>query len=320
MFNGDVVDAIKFALINRSPTGVLFGPFVGELGFEFSRWCGWVRQLSMDKDIKHKIFISTRRSRIGLYKDLTLVNPNVKIIPFDLETDYTQETRPNCYYLDNALTNTKITSIADKITNKLFKEYSDIKVKIDASDKHCQFYYTYNPLNLDYNFVISPEIRNQLKNITTGKRVIVISPRHRLDITNRNWQIEKWDQLYEYFSSLQNVIIFLAGTRGSSYIPTKKYNNIKILDDITPPENSMEITIEVIRSACVTIGQQSAIPILSNLLKTPLITWGHTPNRLMKEDNIFRNKVEYIMSHDSKYYSDVTPDIIINKLKKYLTK
>ena len=48
---------------------VIFGPFIGEFGWELSYWHGWVRKLAQTHYSKHKIVVSSYKRSYPLYSD-----------------------------------------------------------------------------------------------------------------------------------------------------------------------------------------------------------------------------------------------------------
>ena len=72
---------------------IVFGPFIGELGWEITRWCGFVRWFKT-KNLKKNIVAVTRADRVDLYHKYV-----DNIMTFEIEGDYLNY-RPNMYRLD----------------------------------------------------------------------------------------------------------------------------------------------------------------------------------------------------------------------------
>jgi ADP-heptose:LPS heptosyltransferase len=74
------------------------------------------------------------------------------------------------------------------------------------------------------------------------------------------------------------------------------------------------VIIEIIKNSVLTIGSQSGIPNLSNLLGTPTLQWGHERHEHSKTYNVKNTETIYI---DDPLYN-IDPHKIIKEMTKFL--
>ena len=119
------------------------------------------------------------------------------------------------------------------------------------------------------------------------------------------------------FEEIGGYMGYIAGKNGSMLKPPKKLKNFIVLEDIVKEHATLiGLSIEAIYKSKLTIGSQSAIPLLSNLLKTPTIMWGHEQIRHQKNENLYNTPCTFIQ--DMKYKCN--PDIIYMNALKILKK
>jgi len=288
---------------------IAFGPFIGELGWELYRWCGfvrWVKNTYYDK----KIYAITRSERIDLYSN------NVDdIIPFDIDGDY-HKYRPNMYRLDY---------FSPSDFKNLFKIITDV------IDNDIHIIKTINTPNrnifdfdkMDFNFKPRANNKGIIYNILNKKKYInkipiVISPRHRIDLEKgkeRNWREDYWNDLFELIEKSEKFICFIPGLSGSILKPDESLESFIILEDYLFPQHETSLiglTIEAIKASKLTIGQQSAIPILSNYLKIPTLMWGHEKHRHLVLENPFKTQCDFYEEKTLSYKTDYR--VIFNKI------
>jgi hypothetical protein len=109
----------------------------------------------------------------------------------------------------------------------------------------------------------------------------------RLDF-KRNWPF--WNELSAKLNAKYCVIS--AGVRLCS-----AYTGDIFLEDHVEGEASVVgLTIEALRRARCCVGSQSAIPILSNLVGTRTVMWGHEKQRHAVDENTAGTECKFIES------------------------
>jgi hypothetical protein len=74
------------------------------------------------------------------------------------------------------------------------------------------------------------------------------------------------------------------------------------------------ITIEFLKIALLTVGSQSSVPLLSLLLKTPCLMWGHQRYLHTVSYNVLKTPVVFL---DDENYT-LSPKIIFDKIVEVL--
>lgn len=291
---------------------IVFGPFVGELGWEITKWCGFVRWFKL-KNPKKTIVAATRTDRIDLYYKYV-----DNIITFEIEGDYSKF-RPNMYRLD-FFPEEKYNKIISEV-KKNFKDYYIASPPRQTNNRQI-----FNMEMSDFNFITrenNMSIISSILKVNKGRIPIVISPRHREDLGEdvkrvRNWKKNYWHELYELIEKTENYVCFIAGKSPSYIKPDKSLKSFVILEDLLLPTikdiSLIGLTLQSIIVSKITIGQQSSIPILSNYLKTPTIMWGDEQHRHQVLENPFSTLCEFFEEKSSDYITD--PKLICSKLMK----
>jgi hypothetical protein len=284
----------------------IFGPFIGELGWELFRWSGYVKWFK-HKHKNAKNIVSTRKSRKDIYHGYC-----DEMLLFDIDGDYSIFT-PNMYRLDN-----------DTLDNDTYvlKRLQDDLAQYDAKIIHPPYgshdKHIYDNHNL-MEFKTIEHTKEYIESLIEPKRIpIMISPRHRTDLkTNnpRNWNVEYWEEFFNKLSNYDKLQIIIAGDKESTYIPLNK-NDYIILHEhcISGIHSNIGITIEAIKLCKCVIGQQSAIPILSNYLKTPTIMWGDQKYRHSVVENPYNTRCIFL----DEYGYNLQPSTLFYFLKEMI--
>lgn len=264
---------------------IVWGPFLGEIGWELMRWCGFIRNYKKQNPTK-KVIVMTRSSRIDLY-----YNDVDDILPITIDDDYTT-VRPNMYRADfiDPMVPVKLKSIIKHLYPNAYL-FEPPKGK-DSSNRN------YFPADqMDFNFKPQEKNKEIIENIllkNKGKIPIVLSPRHRVDMndikTNRNWVKLYWYRLFDILKNSGKYIVFTVGV-SPTFVDPPEDSCFEILEKYNDLNNNISqigLTIEAIKHSKLTVGNQSSIPILSNLLKTPTIIWGHENHRHSVLENPYK--------------------------------
>lgn len=300
---------------------IIFGPFLGELGWEIRRWSGFVRWYKKNNPEK-EIIAATRNDRTDLYYGTV-----DEIITVNIEDDYNQY-RPNMYRLEN-LPNQMKQNILNEIRQK-YKNHYIFETPWNTNNREL-----FDINEMDLNYTPSEESQIIIDNCIklSKKRIpIVISSRHRFDLESfgensdnvrvRNWKIDNWNKLIEGLDDIKRYLIFIAGKSPAYVIPDRNQSKtLIVLEDLIRPYDRVSIiglTIEAIKRSKLTIGQQSAIPILSNLLKTPTLMWGDEKQRHQVIENPYKTECTFIEEQTSNYVTK--PELIIHNVMEMTKK
>jgi len=278
---------------------IVFGPFIGEFGWEVSRWCGFVRWYCK-KHPEKIIVVYTRESSKDFYLNL---GNNVRIETMVLKNDYTKFLKPMCYKLNG--------SLADKVKTRHMRQakskYPGFFI-FTPMNKRCKRN-LFHPKYYDFKFKNDEKVINIIKDFKKehkGKKLIAIAARHRTDINYRNWVEDHWDKLFDMIEEDPKLCALVLGQTSSMFISKKKRDSIKYLTEFNNGlDPSVGLTIEAIKNADITIGPQTGSIILSNAIGVQTLFWGHEIKRHAIDEN----------------YSGVTSVGILDKKKRqYVTK
>lgn len=298
---------LKRSFMNKlsDKESICFGPFMGELGWELFRWAGFIRNFKT-KNPNKKIFCSTRKGREDIY-----YGSIDDIHTFKIQGDYISA-RANMYRCDFINCN----------------EYK--RIMISAKNKFRTAFFIEPPKNIsyrnffsydemDFNFTPRRENLKVIKSILqehTKRIPICISPRYRIDSLKptRNWKKEYWNVLFTIIKQTNKYLAFILGDTKSIIVPEKDKSFI-VLEEIRANKTSnIGLTIEAIKNSALTIGQQSALPILSNYLKTPVISWGHEKIRHQILENPMNTKCIFFEELSINY--NTSPNLIFEAIVK----
>ena len=290
-----------------SKTILLAGPFVGEIGWELLRFAPYV----IHKKVKHyknnvKLVVCTRKDRFDLYGEYA-----DELIPLDIEGDYTK-LKCDCFRLigyDITKYDKLVMSFRNKYDGVLEHIFPKLHKKMFA--KKDQF----NWNEMIHDFKPRPNNKILIDNLLPKKDSIILSPRYRKGF-KRNWPY--WEKLYDLIekdSILKNYCIIICG-KTPEYLPDPKNRFIDINSiEQTEGTSLVGLTIEAMKRSRLTVGTQSGLPNLSNLLGTHTLQWGHEYNQHKTTYNVKKTKCKFI--RDQKY--NVNPERILNEMRIILS-
>ena len=160
------------------------------------------------------------------------------------------------------------------------------------------------------------KIISQLLKQNSNKIPICLSSRHRTDINIRNWGGRNWLCLMDLLQNKNKYIVFVLGKSPTYIKPTKKHTNFIDIEEYVSEDFSTTytgLTIEAIKNSKMTIGIQTGNIILSNLLGTPTMFWGHEIKRHAVDEN--PNGTFSKGFYDPSY--NLNPVGIYNNINKY---
>lgn len=284
---------------------ILAGPYIGELGWEILRFTPHV----LYKKENYKLIVCTREDRYDLY------GKNChEFIPLDIEGDYTIY-KGDCFKLID-YPEEDYYNLADRINKEISEKYKIVKhifpdIRIGSYNKKD----LYHENEKVYKFEPRPENRRLVDEyINNGKKTITISPRFREGI-KRNWP--HWNEFFDLIhnSELFDKFNFVICGKRPEYVSDEK-NRFYDINDIKQSNKTslIGLTIEIINKSILTIGSQSGLPNLSNLLGTPTLQFGNEKWQHEKTYNINRTKTTFIP--DTKY--SIKPENLFKHLIKAL--
>lgn len=291
---------------------ILFGPFVGELGWEIKRWAGFIRWFKL-KNPNIIVEVCTRENRKELY-----TNCVDAVTTFEIEDDY-DKYRPNQYNLD-FYPDEKYQILLQYIKTT-YPDYHIFESPRRTGNKNY-----FDPAKMDFNFnPTDPSIIlvNTILKQNDSKIPIVISPRHRIDMKKtsglRNWVDSYWNDLYNLIERHKKYVALVVGFGDTYKKPNQDNSSCYCLEhyiDESSGINSMGLVLAAIKKAKVMIGQQSALPILANHIGTPTIMWGHEQHRHQVLENPLNTRCIFIPERTTDYCTN--PSIIYESIQKIL--
>jgi len=176
------------------------------------------------------------------------------------------------------------------------------------------------PINqMDYDFKPRPDCNNIYKFLygyTDGKPTIVLAPRYRRGVP-RNWPY--WKEFYDLIEPLKEDYHFIICGKEPDVIEDDRFGSAIFASDKWDEDIEFSLVgliIEIMKNSILTIGSQSGLPNLSNILGTPTLQWGNEKHEHTKTYNINNTETRFI---DDKTFN-VPPDIIYNELITILEK
>lgn len=289
---------------------ILWGPFIGELGWEILRFSALVpykrEELQYSKEIIH--IVMTREERFDLYG----LNSDI-LVPLRIQND--NNLKPNCFKLEG-FSAKDYQNLIFKFKEKYKKRFNILGHIYPEIDKK-QFCNKVQFPNKYMLFDWKPRYSNKelIDNlIPNDKPLITIAPRFRNGL-KRNWPY--WTLLYNKIknSDLLKKYNFVICGKDPDYVKetdNKFYdiNNLKFGNEASV----IGLTIECIKRSILTVGSQSGIPIMSLLLKTPVLEWGNQKDLHTRTYNFKKTQVYFL--DDMNFSLDYR--VIFNKMSEIL--
>jgi hypothetical protein len=284
---------------------ILFGPFIGELGWEILRFSPLV-PYHKKHNPDAKIVVLTRPDRFDLYGEYVDI-----LVPLNIDGKY----KADCYRAIG-FPMEEYKQLIDRLYNQFSKKFNIIThIFPNISGKNFANKNQYPQKQMKYKW--KPRLANgeAIKNyISNDKQSIVLAPRFR-DGLRRNWP--HWKELYDLISNhdIYKKYNFIICGKPPDYIQDEKnrfydINKIKLNSEIS----TIGLTIEAIKRSILTVGSQSGIPNLSMMMGIPILSWGHQKSLHTVTYNIKKTKTYFL--DDMKYNLD--PKIIFNKIIEIL--
>jgi len=291
----------------------------GEFGWELLRTAPhvlWTYRKKYNEEVK--LIVCSRYDRYDLYgKDVDVFHP--------FENHQGSDKKQDCFKLFGFSDEDYYDHIK-KLKQLYFEKYNIIeticpKIENRKYTQKNQFLQS----EMDYNFKPRDDnntVFNFLYKDNSERPIIVLAPRFREGVP-RNW--EHWQKFYDLIEPLKSKYKFIICGRTPDVIIDKKNRYQTAVHtrnewDEDEQWSLVGLTIEIIKNAVLTIGSQSGVPNLSNILGTPTLQWGNEKNAHTKTYNINNTETIFLEDFDFNIEPKIVYDNMIDFLYKKMTK
>jgi len=263
LFNVNLNNPVLDSIIDER---VIFGPFVGEFGWELTRWAPMVnmfKQRNPDVDV----CIATDKDSFGLY---TSADHTYAIsVPDDTRDGF------------------RNTGLTQKVVNRIIEDMKSVfpGYRVVSPD---DFDPVLNVFSWEDRYVHFNTNHSLEERISVNSELISIAISSRyIENKARNWSRDNWETFYQLINSSNKYFAYVVGKSPTIVkFEAGRFKRIVYVEDLVTPDHTLiDVTIAALRLSCVTIGQQSSLPILSQFVETPTIMFGHRKYRNMNFDN-----------------------------------
>ena len=281
---------------------VFFGPFIGELGWELSRWQGFCR-FRTEKEFKDKeIIVASFPGRAPLYWGIA-----TRFIPLpDWFLDFG-------YDVDSYESVGMSPSEYGRLLNYFRQFYDPSTTKEIRTPRGCTFLLT-SFYQQKINKLISSDNAIQKRDSLVGERpYVVISARGRSRSSFRNWPEEYWEALcYSILTTYPDLLLVIVGAPNGSFL--KRFGGDRVVNAIfTPKEESIDLSIAFFEKAVCSITSQSGSTHLSLQSLCPSLILGHERQRHAVDENYLKAPVMFV---ETKNY-DVNPKFVFDSFSQF---
>ena len=282
----------------------------GEFGWELLRFAPhvlWTYRTKYKKRVK--LIVCSREDRYDLYgEDVDVFHPFDQDEP-NMKQDCFKLTgfRDRDYY-DYFNSLVQLYSKNYKIIEKIYPKIDNKKYTQRNQFPTNQMDYDFKPRHNNkelYEFIYKSD-----------KPSIVIAPRYRRGVP-RNWPY--WKEFYDLIEPLKEDYHFIICGKEPDVIEDNRFGLATHASDRWDEDIEFSLVgliIEIIKNSILTIGSQSGLPNLSNLLGTPTLQWGNEKHEHSKTYNVKNTKTIFL---DDKNFN-IHPEIVYDELIKFLNK
>lgn len=303
---------------------VFFGPFFGELGWEFAYWHGWVRKMCKEKYQSYRKIVASYPGREPFYPNADEFWPHP---PEITKLEISQRGYiADCWIRDLPEVDNQadISENIGQYAERLFKGYKERlpkdtifyvphKLNIYHLDrkqyligtlflKGISFYKRPKTLSAPLEHQIFEVLRPTEKGeeflnklINSEKRIIAVFPRYRTSRRpDKSWPREKYDSLIAYLKKqYPDHIIGIFGAPGGCYYVDGVPSNC--LDLINLPENlRFNIQVAALKRSDIAVGSESGGIHIALLAGCPTIEWGWAAHeKALEELNFLRTRLVF---------------------------
>lgn len=271
--------------------GIVFGPWVGEFGWELFSWQAYCRALSRKYD---KIIVISRPGNDFLYNDFC-----DEFIPFDPPSDGIVDS-----HMNSAVGNFNVTEfLRASIPSSLLQECEWSWVQPQKIGNPPYDHWRAAVEIRGYGEII-PEYKLYRKN-AKEKIDVVIHARNRSIREIDNWSVKKWNNLVNLFPS--SIKIACIGSVKESLH----------LDGTSDARGtSLEETIGILSNAECILGPSSGPMHLATLSGCPQVVWTSNPNQNFSRYKYCWNP--FFVDVDVIKTSDPSPEDVYMLAEKYI--
>jgi len=274
---------------------VIFGPFIGEFGWELTRWAPMVNEFKRNNP-KANIVVATHKDSFGLYQDCETYHIEVPDIGRDGFRNKTVP--PNEYGL---------------LLSSLNKSYPKHNIITPLEFDPVLNVFSWKDRFIGYS---DTDMIEKGFAVFVGDRIpIAISSRYILGKA-RNWTHDNWLKFYQLISDSDKYFGIVVGKSPTIFKADNMSNILYAENYVDDKYNMIDTMIGAMRIATLTIGQQSSLPILSQFIETPTLMFGHRKYRNMNFDN--PKGVRKMFIENPNY--DITPEELYNAMDKFVMK
>lgn len=284
---------------------VFFGPFFGELGWEFAYWHGWVKKMCREKYQLYRKVVASYPGREPFYSDADEFWPHpLEITKLNIsQRGYIADSwignlpkADSQKFIDRNISR-YAESLLNKYKEKLPKDtifYVPHKLNNYCLNNEKYLIGTLWPRGLSVYKrpkTFSVSLENQIfenlkptekgkdffkKNIDSDQKFIAIFPRCRVSRRpDKSWPKEKYDLLIEYLQKkYPKHLIGILGAPGGCYYVDGVPPNCKDLINI-PEGNRLDIHLAFLEKADIAIGSLSGAMRIAYASGCPSVEWGY---------------------------------------------
>ena len=281
---------------------------IGEFGWELLRTAPhvlWTYRTKYKKNVK--LIVCSRQDRYDLYgEDVDIFHP------FDKDEPYMKQ---DCFRL-TGFKDAEYYDYIDYLTQLYSKKYNIIEKIYPKIDNRKYTQRNQFPINqMDFNFKPRPDNKILYQALyQSNKPSIVIAPRYREGV-KRNWP--HWKEFYDLIVPLKNKFNFIICGKQPDVISDDRFNSAIYYNSNWSKDEEWSLVgliIEIMKNSILTVGSQSGLPNLSNLLGTPTLQWGNEKHEHTKTYNV--NNTETIFLEDMDY--NINPKMIYDAMINFL--
>lgn len=274
-----------------SKTGVVFGPWVGEFGWELFSWQAYCRSISRKYD---KVIVISRPGNNFLYSDfcddyLTFEPPPGGVV--DSHTNSSLKNFDVIQFLRSTLPDAELNEYE-------WNWLQPMKIGNPPYDHH------HAPVKISGFGNVIPEYKLYRKK-ASQKIDIVVHARNRKIREIDNWSVENWNELIKMLP--ENVSIACIGTHGES---------LHLDGTVDARGIPLGETVSILSHADCIIGPSSGPMHLATLSGCPQVVWTSNPNQNFSRYKYCWNP--FCIAVDVLSSSNPDPSTVYNLVEKYI--
>lgn len=283
---------------------VFFGPFLGELGWECSRWRGFIQHWWEEQYPKANVIVASFPGRESLYRSL-----NAKFIPLP------QWFLDKKYDVDS-YESVDITPADYGKLLRYFKQFYNVgETREIRTPRGCNYILPALRNQKIIRLNASDSARELSDRVLKGnEEFILVSARGRSRGAARNWPERSWKKLITNIrSAYPNLAVVIVGNPSGSSLNGFEGEKIINLMDKVPGEIAIDVTIAFLERATTYITSQSGSTHLGLQTGCPSIVLGHEEKRHAVEENYLKTPCMFLETPN--YNAD--PDIVFSHFKDF---